>query len=401
MLTATGRWTAGCTALLLGAGWVLGYGELLVLGLGGAAALLQAAVWMIARPHVLVVREIRPVRVREGEECHGVLTVTNRSPRRSPPVVAVEQVGGRPVSIPVPSLARGAARSVEYLLPTDRRGVHQVGPLTIGHADPLRLLSAARPVATQSVLTVHPAWHPVPPLPLGRSRNLDGPTTEAAPQGGIAFHSLREYRAGDDRRLIHWRSSARTGTLMVRHLVVPTEPRMVVLLDTLSLAYVKDGFEDAVRIAASLAVSLATGGFPLDLRTTGGQRETAEPGTGDGRRALDLLAAVRATPDDSGLQVLAGLDVVGPDDDGVALTVVTGSAAGAGVQVLPAVRARFELITLVQVGPRVAAAPAGAFPGARPGAFPGATDGALRGVVTVTVADAAEFTAAWVKVASR
>jgi len=384
VLTATGRWTALGTAGLLVAGWVLGYGELLVLGLGGVAALLMAGLWMVARPNVLVVREIRPLRVRQGEECHGVLTITNRSARRSPPIVAVEQVGGRSISIPVPSLGRGASRAVEYLLPTDRRGIHPIGPLTIGHTDPLRLLSAGRAVATQSVLTVHPAWHAVPPMPLGRSRNMDGPTTEAAPQGGIAFHSLREYRAGDDRRLIHWRSSARTGTLMVRHLVVPTEPRMVIVLDTQSAAYSGDLFEEAVRVAASLAVSVVAGGFPLDLRTTDGRRETAGAGVGDGRRALDLLAAVRATPDDPGLTAMAGLDLIGSEDDGVSLTVVTGSAAGAAVQVLPGVRARFELITLVQVGPRA----------------PGAA-GVLRGVVAMPVKDSDEFAAAWVKVASR
>ena len=159
---------------------------------------------------------------------------------------------------------------------------------------------------------------------------------------------------------------------------------MVIVLDTQSAAYSGDLFEEAVRVAASLAVSVVAGGFPLDLRTTDGRRETAGAGVGDGRRALDLLAAVRATPDDPGLTAMAGLDLIGSEDDGVSLTVVTGSAAGAAVQVLPGVRARFELITLVQVGPRA----------------PGAA-GVLRGVVAMPVKDSDEFAAAWVKVASR
>ena len=60
-----------------------------------------------------------------------------------------------------------------------------------------------------------PATDPVRPLPVGRANEWDGPTSASAPRGGTTFHSLREYEAGDDLRMIHWPSTARVGSPMV------------------------------------------------------------------------------------------------------------------------------------------------------------------------------------------
>jgi uncharacterized protein (DUF58 family) len=347
VLTGTGRAVALVGPGLVALGVATGWTELLALGVACLLALVAALWWLLRRPELVASRTIAPARVSEGEPAAASLVLRNAGRRRSPPLLASEAVGRRRVGVRLPSLAPDGSTSVSYALPTDRRGLYEVGPLTIARSDPLRLVLVARQHGSTSTLMVHPRVHPVAPVPAGRARDMDGPTSAAAPLGGIAFHSLREYVPGDDLRLVHWRSSARTGQLMVRHNVVPNEPRLQVVLDISAAAYADDSFEDAVRVAASWAVAACQASFPLRLVTTAGGAAAADRGDGGAAAILDLLAAVQPERSNPGLAALVGLV---PDQEGVSLGVVTGQPDPRVFDAVSAVRGRYDMVSVVQVG---------------------------------------------------
>ena len=363
-----------CAAVCLVAlGWWADYPELVSLGLTAAGTLLVAVAWLVAAPQLTVVREVRPRRVFAGGAAQATLTVTNVGRRGSPPLTIAETVGGHRTTVAVPALTAGHSCTVGYPLPVARRGRYVIPPVRLGHSDPLRLLHRGRACGGELVVQVYPRVHLLATIATGGPQDAEGQTVSSASLGGVAFHSLREYVPGDDWRRIHWGATARAGTVMTRHVVVPDEPRQLVVLDTSCAPYSGSLFEDAVRVAASFCVAAERSGLPLRLRTTSG----AERESGD--TALELLSVVDTTAADRGLAALSDLvrDVVS-DTEGVALTVVTGRVGTEAAQLLMRLRPRFLSLNLAQLVPPDSALPS------RP-----------RGVLAVAAPDSERFAADW------
>lgn len=348
MVTRAGVVVAGTAVVLLGAGTWADYPEIVMLGLSCVAALVVGALWMLALPKLAVVRRIVPDRVPVGAVARGVLTVTNTGRRRSPPSLVVETVAGRRLTVPLPSIAGHGVTETMYALPAEHRGRYVLPALKVGHADPLRLFRLERAGGGESVLYVHPRVHRIAALPLGGPRDVEGPTSAASPQG-VAFHSLRDYQPGDDRRRIHWKSTARTGTLMVRHNAFPDEPRHVVVLDTSEDPYDDDTFEEAVQVAASVCVAAGRSGLPVTCRTTADEPHPLEDN--EVRSALDLLAGARRAASDRGLSTVGDLlrDVATPGG-GTALTIVTGRAVPGGPELVRSTLVHHADTCVVHIG---------------------------------------------------
>ena len=79
---------------------------------------------------------------------------------------------------------------------------------------------------------MHPVAHQFPLSAALRAQRWDSSTSDAAPDGTITFHTLREYVPGDDLRFIHWRSSAKLDTLLVRRNIDVSLPMTTMLLVT-------------------------------------------------------------------------------------------------------------------------------------------------------------------------
>ncbi len=376
MITRNGWSVIGVAVLALIAAFVFRYTEAEILGLALAACVVAAWLAVRLRAPVEITRVVSPPRVEEGQGCAGVLTVKNLSTKWSRPMEAVERLGPDTLHLSLPSIAGGDTHIESYTLPTNHRGCYTVGPLRIGHTDPLHLVSATQEDTAEQTLWVHPRIHRVRPIPTGRADDIEGPASRTAPRGGVAFHSLREYVPGDDPRLIHWRSTARTGTLMVRHTVVTNEPRLLIVLDTSTDPYTDESFEDAVRVTASLVAAGVDQHFPTELRTTGGIDGAVDPSGIGLTRVMDLLAAVQREKNDEGLPALGKMTT--RREHGVALGVVTGQPSTDKAHIVGALHDRFQMVTMVQVGERFG----------RPGI-------GLSGVFGVAALDSDEFARIW------
>jgi uncharacterized protein (DUF58 family) len=102
-------------------------------------------------------------------------------------------------------------------------------------------------------LFVHPRTIGIPSMSTGFIRDLEGKPTRDLSNNDVSFHALREYLPGDERRYIHWKSTARTGTYMVRQF---EETRRSHLVVALSLATGDFGSDDEFEMAVSVAGSL-------------------------------------------------------------------------------------------------------------------------------------------------
>jgi uncharacterized protein (DUF58 family) len=346
MLTGLGRTLAGCVLGLFAAGWALGYPELAVVGTGGVLALAVGLGLVVRRTSLQVRRELIPDRVARGEPAVASLHVQNVARLSSPRLSAVDPCGPRQTRVALPRLRPGASREVSYRLPTERRGVFPVGPLQVDRSDPLGLWRRWQRFDQSAVLRVHPVVLPLPVAPSGRRLHLDGPQEDSAPRGTVTFDGLRAYVPGDDQRHVHWRSSVRLGTLMVRVHVDPSLPLTTVLLDTRRALHGEESFEDAVEAVASITVGAALQRYPVRLRTTCGETVDCHGRREDARALLDMLAGVQLV-DHGGFDAITSLLAKAR---GGTLVVVTGRCGRDDLAAVARVRSRFERAIVLRIG---------------------------------------------------
>jgi uncharacterized protein (DUF58 family) len=192
---------------------------------------------------------------------------------RSPGFELIEPVGEtRTARMAVAPLGPDAEVSAGYRIPTDRRGVLTIGPLTAIRHDVLGLARSVTEVSGIEEVLVAPRAHLLDMPTLGQGvlgRHLLALAQRLGPGD---FHSLRDYVDGDEPRTIHWRASARSEELKVRQDTVEGLRRCVVLLDQHAPQgrAGEDAFERAVTAAASIVHSADRAGLTTRFVTTDG-----------------------------------------------------------------------------------------------------------------------------------
>lgn len=370
-LTPLGRSVVVSCLLLFVAGIALGLTAVITLAVAGLAIVLLAITAVVESPAIGVTRTASPPEVERDAPAEVTLHFKPSPRRKQRPFTVIETVAGVARAAAMPALRSGEVTPLSYAVDTSRRGTVTAGPLLLRRRDPFGLVVADRKVSGSVAVAVRPRRHRIRMLPTGRQRDLEGPTREVS-QGSASFHQLREYVPGDDLRHIHWRTSARTGTLVVKQLVDTTKPEIVVIVDnrTAAIAAPSD-FEEIVEIAASVLHAAEQDGFPSQLLFADGNNDVDVDSVSLSH--LDRLTDVQPTDADSMLELAEALRARGRS-----LVFITGELSAPDLTLVARIASGFSPAYLVSVvaGRR---APFVAPPG----------------VTGISCADALEFTLRW------
>jgi uncharacterized protein (DUF58 family) len=180
-------------------------------------------------------------------------------------------------------IPEGKSQRTSYRHTFVRRGKHVLAGYRLATKFPFALFRKSRDVEEPLEIIVYPARVAVPRPPPRQHTRGDATTARMGRRG--EFFGLRERRLGDDRRDVHWKSSARTGRLLVREYEDELARRVVIGVDNALTADVRDAITDAaltpamddqvsaveraISIAASLATVYLEAGWTVELAARG------------------------------------------------------------------------------------------------------------------------------------
>jgi hypothetical protein len=265
-LAAGGTWStrtirpAGALVVLaatagLGLGFAFGWVEWMVAGAASVVLLLASVPFLFGARSYDVELSLSHERVVAGDSVEGEIVIRNHGRRIALPGRIDLPVGRGLVEYGVPLLRPGHTVPQPLDIPALPRGIVTVGPATTVRSDPIGLFRREHAFEDIRQLYVHPRTAALPSTSAGLIRDLEGNPTRRLVDSDMSFHAIREYTAGDSRRQIHWRSTAKTGRLMVRQYEESRRSRMAVVLAVAEAEYSDaDEFELAVSCAASLGL---------------------------------------------------------------------------------------------------------------------------------------------------
>lgn len=291
-------------ALILGRR--IGAGDFIGLGLGALAMVLVAGAILVARVrrlrnavhrgHLDVRRELRPARLRShtSAQVTALIIGSQERPRWAEAVHRSLQTAKwrfedavAPLLEPTePNLQRDYSyldqRALRYAVTGHCIGRWELGPMSASTVDPFGLLRVRTTVGVPNQVTV---WPRTVSLPLaGLIPPLRGRFTASGNVGAPDDVLLRGYVAGDDLRRVHWPTSARRGSLLVRESETSAQRSASVYVDPALLAVdtAPELVNWALEFAASVALSTLAAGHATRLvavtenRFVGGRGETEQ-----------------------------------------------------------------------------------------------------------------------------
>lgn len=257
---------AATIGLLLGI--VFGWVEWMVAGTAALLLLAMAVPFLFGARAYEVDLSLTHERVVAGTGVTGEIVVRNVSARPALPGRLDIPVGRGLVEFGVPLLRPDQSTTEPLEIPPLPRGVVRVGPVTTVRSDPVGLLRREHAFDDVHDLFVHPRTVGLPSTSAGLVRDLEGNATRRLVDADMSFHAIREYVPGDSRRQVHWKSTAKTGRLMVRQYEESRRSRMAVVFAAATQEYADaDEYELAVSAAASLGLRAVRDARDIDIVT--------------------------------------------------------------------------------------------------------------------------------------
>ena len=296
-LTVRGRSFLAAGGACAVSAFVLGEQDLLRVALLLILLPASAAVFVSrTRYRLACTRRVEPPRIGAGESALVRVRLENMSRLPSSVLLVEDSLPpglAAPARFVVDRIEPGGARDLSYELQVGLRGRYQLGPMSIRLADPFGFCELTRTFRSRDELVVTPR---IERLPGGRSLpHAAASVLRRSARSGEDEATTRPYRSGDDLRRVHWRTTARTGELMVRREDAPRLGGATILLDDRlgswgGLAGPGSPFEWAVSATGSIGAHLARSGYGVRLVTHRGLAATAP--AGNATPLLDELATI-------------------------------------------------------------------------------------------------------------
>lgn len=299
MLTTRGRLALALGAALYLAAWAFGSDPLYPVAVGLVLAVAIARTWIGLAGKPMQLRhgswggpertegDDVPVDLElayEGRLLPSTVIVTDRIARLGE---REEELQRRP----------GRRLSGRYVIERVPRGRYRFEETIVVLEDPFGLARAVLRMASAGALLVYPKLVEIDELFTETgARRLEGRRLLLRRPTGFDLHSVREWEQGESLRMVHWRSTARRGQLMVKELEDAPRDEIAVLLDAAEGVTAGEppdsSFDAQVRAAGSILWAHARRGRRAVLVLNGLERQSRGAGVEDAdmRAALELLA---------------------------------------------------------------------------------------------------------------
>ena len=217
--------------------------------------------------------------VRATVELHNEKLILPSFGLRVEPVVTKDMRAAAVLEKPVyfPYLPRQERVKQSVPVTFTRRGIHVQDTFRIVTRFPFGFLQKTRRVALKSEALVYPSVDTSSEL-TEMFPGIEGSIESYNKGRGQDLHGLREYLPNDSARHVHWKASARTGSLMVREFAREDDCRVLLVLDPYSGNADRgeqERFERAVTLCAGIAWHFYERNAQLEFRGAGIETDLA------------------------------------------------------------------------------------------------------------------------------